>query len=169
MTADRPAWSSLEGGDPVTVPDPDEQDRHSAAGGTGPGGAGPDDTDAAFAEIVAGWREEPDVPRWPAEAEVTESAGPPARARDTHPADEEDHYVPPEPPPIPALRPRTVGGLLVIGLGVLLLFGPGVLGLAERIGTPVGLLALTGGIGWLVLGLRSGPPPGSGCDDGARL
>lgn len=92
-----------------------------------------------------------------------------ARTGDTAPDDDEDHYVPPEPPPIPALRPRTLGGLLVIGLGVLLLFAPGVLGLAARIGTPLGLLALTGGIGWLVLGLRSGPAPGSGWDDGARL
>ena len=90
---------------------------------------------------------EPDVPRWPAE---------------------EDHFTPPEPPPLPIPRPRTVGGVALLAVGVLLLMGPNLLGLDEGVATPLGLLALTTAIGWLVIGLRSGPPP-EGWDDGARL
>jgi hypothetical protein len=90
---------------------------------------------------------EPDVPRRPAE---------------------EDHFEPPEPPPLPMPRPRTVGGVALLAVGVLLLMGPNLLGLDEGVATPLGLLALTAGIGWLVIGLRSGPPP-EGWDDGARL
>lgn len=161
----------------MTVPDPEEQDRKAGAARPGPGGDESDSTDAAFDEIVAGWRAEPDAPRWPGEADVdaagTHVAGPQQRARDTAiPADqpaEEGHFEPPEPPPMPTLRPRTVGGLLLIGLGGMLLLAPGLVALSQQTGTPLGLLALAGGIGWLVLGLRSGPPADSGWDDGAQL
>lgn len=163
---------------PVTAPDPDEPDRR--AGGPRPGETEPTDaTDVTFAEIVAGWRSEPDAPSWPAEAETTggdatrgDAAGgdPRALEPDEIPAaGDDDHYVPPEPPPLPTLQPRTIGGLLVLAVGVLLLLAPGVLGLAERLATPFGLLTLTGGFVWLALGLRSGPPPDSGWDDGAQL
>lgn len=164
----------------MTVPDPDEQDRRSGAAQSGSGRADPDGTTAAFDDIVAGWRAEPDAPRWPSDAD--ERTGPDAATPAGHTtgtADEarasaeqsaeEEHYIPPEPPPMPALRPRTVGGLLLIALGVLLLIAPGVAGLTELIGTPLGLLTLAGGIGWLVLGLRQGPPPDSGWDNGAQL
>jgi hypothetical protein len=80
----------------------------------------------------------------------------------------EDRFEPPEPPPLPVPRPRTLGGLLVLTVGILLLAQPALLGLDERAATPLGLLALTAGIGWLVMGLRAGPPP-EGPDDGARL
>lgn len=161
----------------MTVPDPEEQDRKAGAARPGPGGDESDSTDAAFDEIVAGWRAEPDAPRWPGEADVdaagTHVAGPQQRARGAMPADqpaEEGHFEPPEPPPMPTLRPRTVGGLLLIGLGGMLLLAPGLVALGQQTGgTPLGLLALAGGIGWLVLGLRSGPPADSGWDDGAQL
>lgn len=79
-----------------------------------------------------------------------------------------DHFDPPKPPPLPVPRPRTVGGVLSLAVGVLLLAGPNLLGLSERVATPLGLLALTGGIGWLVIGLRS-TPLREGSDDGAQL
>jgi hypothetical protein len=85
-------------------------------------------------------------------------------ARDT----DEDHYNPPEPPPLPVPRPRTVGGVLTLTAGLFLLVAPSLLGLGERVATPLGLLAITAGIGWLVIGLRPDPPP-EGSDDGARL
>jgi hypothetical protein len=88
----------------------------------------------------------------------------PKPARDT----DEDHYDPPEPPPFPIPRPRTVGGVLTLTVGLFLLLEPSLLGLGERVGTPLGLLALSAGIGWLVIGLRPDPPP-EGSDDGARL
>lgn len=164
----------------MTVPDP-EEDRGAGAARPGQGRNDPDNTDAAFDEIVAGWRAEPDVPRWPSEADpdaagpdTTEPADGPRgnrngdRAAVEQPAAEE-HFEPPEPPPMPTLRPRTVGGLLLIGLGSVLLFAPALVALDAPVGTPLGLLALAGGIGWLVLGLRSGPQPESGSDDGAQL
>ena len=162
----------------MTVSDPDEPDRR--AGGQHPRETEPTDaTDVTFAEIVAGWRSEPDAPSWPAEDEGTggDTAGsdvggyePRALEFTEVPAlGDDDHYVPPEPPPLPALQPRTIGGILVLAAGVLLLLAPSVLGVAERLATPLGLLTLTGGFVWLALGLRSGPPPNSGWDDGAQL
>lgn len=157
----------------MTVPDPEEQDRRAGAARSGSGGDDPARADAAFDEIVAGWRAEPDAPRWPGDAEseaadVTPRSGNGGRVPAEQPA-EEEHFEPPDPPPMPTLRPRTVGGLLLIVLGGLLLFAPGLATISERIGTPLGLLTLAGGIGWLVLGLRSGPPPDSGWDDGAQI
>jgi hypothetical protein len=126
----------------LTFPDPEEQDREGPAHHHSS-----EDTGAAFAGIVAGLHTGPDSPRWPAE---------------------EDHFEPPEPPPLPVPRPRTVGGVALLAVGVLLLAAPNLLGLGQAAATPLGLLALTAGIGTLVLGLRSGPPP-DGWDDGARL
>lgn len=156
----------------MTVSDPDQPDRRT--GGPRPGETDPSDdtaTDTTFDEIVAaGWSTQPDVPRWPAEhaaADTTEDAPEPVPGR-VAPA-HDDHYVPPEPPPLPVLRPRTVGGLVVLAVGVVLLLAPGVIGLAGNMSMPLGLLLLTGGFGWLALGLRTDPPPDSGWDDGAQL
>jgi hypothetical protein len=144
----------------LTYPDPDEQERDGpAARGRSKDRAEDDrgDTDTAFDRIIAGLRAEPE-PRWA----VLDPA--PEVARDTG----EDHFDPPEPPPFPIPRPRTVGGILTLTMGVLLLVGPSLLGLGERVATPLGLLALTAGIGWLVIGLRP-DPPSEESDDGARL
>jgi len=123
-----------------------------------------DDTDIAFARIVAGLRAQDlpaqdlsmqsDEPNWPARDFATDTG--------------EDHFDPPEPPPLPMPRPRTVGGVLTLAVGVLLLAAPSLVGLGERVATPLGLLAVTAGIGWLVIGLRPGPSA-AGSDDGARL
>jgi hypothetical protein len=84
------------------------------------------------------------------------------------PADE-DHYVPPEPPPFPVLRASTLAALGLFVLGILLLVAPGIFGLQSRIGTPLSLVALCAGIGWLILRMRNTPPPDSGWDDGAQV
>ena len=144
----------------MTYPDPDEQDRDGpATQGRSKDRAEDDlgDTDAEFERIVADLRAEPDEPLDPA----------PEPARDSG----EDHFDPPEPPPFPTPRPRTVGGVLTLAVGVLLLVAPNLLGLGERVATPLGLFTLTAGISWLVIGLRPDPPPEGpeGCDDGARL
>lgn len=147
----------------VTVPDPEEQDRRDADSSK--------DADAAFAGIIASWRAEPDAPRWPTEEHAAEqvAAGEDPIPGKRRPDDgDEDHFEPPEPPPLPVPGPRTLGGLLLIAVGVLLLVRPSMLSLGESVGLPLGLLAVTAGIGWLVLGLRGGPPP-EGWDDGARL
>jgi hypothetical protein len=118
-----------------------------------------DNTDIAFARIVAGLRAQglsaqdlsaqSDVPSWPADTD-------------------DDHFNPPEPPPLPIPRARTVGGVVTLTVGVLLLAAPHLLNLGERVAIPLGLLAVTAGIGWLVIGLRPGPSA-DGFDDGARL
>jgi hypothetical protein len=158
----------------VTVPDPEDQDRRGDVTRPDAPPDGPPDTDAAFAGIVAAWQTEPDVPRWPAEEDdsrtVPDPGQPPsAPAVPRQPeSGDEGHFEPPEPPPFPVPRPRTLGGVALLAVGLLLLVQPGLLNLGERIGTPLGLVALTAGIGWLVLGLRTGPPS-EGWDDGARL
>ncbi|MGH8919706.1 MAG: DUF308 domain-containing protein, partial [Actinomycetes bacterium] len=124
----------------------------------------------------ASWRAEPDAPRWPVEEYGSEQhnaehhpdgEAPPLRPRKPDEGNE-DHFEPPEPPPLPVPTPRTLGGLLLLGAGVLLLIQPSMLSLSEGVGFSLGLLAITAGIGWLILGLRGGPPP-EGWDDGARL
>jgi hypothetical protein len=169
-----------------------------------PGGSdGPEDVDAAFAEIVAslqregvgvGLVEDVDEERTGdsgarAEPERSEpadgtdrstpvaatDADPPTGWRtssvewDSTPDADDEHFVPPEPPPLPRLRPGTIFGILLLAIGVLLLAAPGLIGLAPRIGTPLALVSLAAGIGWLVLRMRQGPPPDSGWDDGAQL
>jgi hypothetical protein len=83
--------------------------------------------------------------------------------------DDDDHYVPPEPPPLPRPQPATVGAVLLFALGIVLLAFPNVIGLSDQYGLPLGLLAITGAIVWLVARLRQGPPTDSGWDDGAQL
>lgn len=188
------------------------------------GSEGPEDVDAAFAEIIADLEREglgaglmdlhdlpetrpddltppsgspsaggsstaggssPSTPSSSSPASPTSSASgePPAKPDEpTDPgwrtadaewdwasASEEEHYVPPEPPPMPRLRAGTIFGLVLIVIGILLLVIPGLIGLAPRIGTPLALVSLAAGIGWLVLRMRHGPPPDSGWDDGAQL
>lgn len=123
-----------------------------------------ENTDIAFARIVAALRAQdlsaqnlpvqPDQLGWP--------------ARDCPTDTDEDHFAPPEPPPLPIPRARTVGGVLTLTVGVLLLTAPNLLDLGERLAMPLGLVAVTAGIAWLVIGLRPGPSADE-FDDGARL
>lgn len=163
-----------------------------------PGGSdGPEDVDAAFAEIVADLEREGvgatlfDDEELERELRSTEptTTPPPEQTPDqpgkdvatpqpwrTPQADwepdavaEEEHFVPPEPPPLPRLRPGTVFGIVLLAIGIFLLAGPNLIGLAPRVATPLALISMAAGIGWLVLRMRQGPPPDSGWDDGAQL
>lgn len=80
-----------------------------------------------------------------------------------------EHYVPPEPPPLPKLKAGTIAALVMLVLGVLLLVAPALFGLPVRISMPIALVSLAAGIGLLVLRMRSGPPPDTGWDDGAQV
>lgn len=145
----------------MTYPDPEEQEcAGSPSRGRSKDSVGDDlgDTHTAFARIVAGLQAGSEELRWPA----------PETAHEPTDHSGEDHFNPPEPPPLPIPRPRTVGGVLALTVGVLLLAGPSLLGLGARAATPLGLLALIAGIGWLVIGLRPDPPL-DGSDDGAQL
>jgi hypothetical protein len=142
-----------------------------------PGGSdGPDDVDAAFAEIVADLEREgigssvveDDPPVAPSREEPTGWRVPDVTWIDAVDAEEDGHFVPPEPPPLPRLRAGTLFGVLLLAVGVLLLAGPQLIGLAPRVATPLSLVSLAAGIGWLLLRTRRGPPD-SDHDDGAQV
>ena len=149
----------------------------------------PEDVDAAFAAIVADLEREgvgshlPDLdeetPHAAAEeapAPAPQPSAPPAAWRgqeaewDWSWGTEEDHYVPPDPPPLPRLRPLTIVSLILILAAVVLLVLPGVIGLDARIATPIALVALTCGGAMLLLRVRQSPKtPDDGRDDGAQI
>ena len=168
------------------------------AGLTGRGNTdGPEDVDAAFAEIVAGLERDGMGMRWPEDQPATRqetSAAEETRPMDPQPsapppppatppsgwrtADKEwdwaaasdtEHYVPPEPPPFPRPRPLTVLAVVLIVIGAVLLAVPSVIGLQTQVATPLAIIALTSGVGWLLLRMRHGPPPGSDDGNGAQL
>lgn len=165
---------------PAAEPDP-------AAPGPLPG---PIDDDEAWRQIVAGWDSPaaPDpVPRWP----VTEDAEAPARqdrprrrrTDGTEPDDDvealpawlepealedDGHYEPPAPPPVPRLHRYTVGAVVCLLLGLVLVFAPNLLGQPATVGLGlVGIVLMVGGAGALVWRMRDAPPHDSGPDDGA--
>lgn len=123
---------------------------------------GVDDFDA----IVAGWRGEGAVPQWPT-APVPAAPDPPAP--DPPVVAQDEHFVPPEPPPLPRLGPPAAVGLVLLVLGVVLVGAPGWVGVPGTYGLPLGLLTLAAGLGWLVLRLWPTPPGPGDDDDGAVL
>jgi hypothetical protein len=152
--------------------DPDERPQ--------PDGAAPDE----FEAIVALWRNEGDVPEWPddeapdAGSAPTEVEDPAPRADPTPPPPpmpprsyspptlpEDEHFVPPEPPPLPRLGPPALVGLTLIALGIVLVVSPGWLGVPDPYGLPLGLVGLAAGLGWLVLRLWPDPPDRRDEDD----
>lgn len=82
---------------------------------------------------------------------------------------DDEHYVPPEPPPLPRLRPLTIVSLVLIALGVVLLIIPSLIGLDARIATPIALLSIMSGGGMLLLRARQTPKNPNGRDDGAQI
>lgn len=91
----------------------------------------------------------------------------PPRSYTPLPADD-DHFVPPEPPPLPRIGRAAAVGMGLIALGLTLLLAPGLLGISESVGLTLGLLTVAGGLGWLVLGSwASDPPDDDYGDDGA--
>lgn len=116
-----------------------------------------DSTPAAPREISAtGPDEEPTGPRdW----------APDAAAPD---AEDEGHFEPPEPPPVPTPKAGTIGGIVLILAGIAMLFVPGLAGWIGTLALPTGLVAISAGIGWLLFRMRHSPPE-SGWEDGAQL
>jgi hypothetical protein len=147
--------------------DPDERAQ--------PDGAAPDE----FEAIVAGWRREGQVPQWPADGEPAPGLFEPAPQQqrppepppppEQAPLSDEEHFVPPEPPPLPRLGPPALVGLVLLAAGLVLVLAPGLLGVPEPYGLPLGLVGLAAGLGWLVLRLWPDPPDrgDDGDDDGA--
>lgn len=140
---------------------------------------GPEDIDAAFAEIVAGLQRDTPMSSWPEEPKAADEPAPagPATAEDgeagprdwTPPAEDEGHFEPPEPPPLPKPRLTTILGFVAIGLGLGLLLVPGLAGRGGPVAVPSGLVLISAGIAWLLFRMRQGPSDSDSDDDGARL
>jgi hypothetical protein len=130
------------------------------------------DTDAEFERLVADWHV--DTHNAIRDAERSLSAEDEEwRARlEQPPAAEEpvwlddDHFVPPAPPPLPRFAPQTILAMVIIGLSVLLLGLGGELGLAGRLSMILGICGVLLGAAILVSRLRAHRDDG---DDGARL
>lgn len=100
------------------------------------------------------------------EAELAAFEAHEAEVKAARDADQE-HFEPPEPPPVPRPRGRTVAALLCLVAGVVLLVRPGLLTLASDAALVLSVLLLFGGAGLLVWGLRSRRDGGDDPDDGA--
>lgn len=67
---------------------------------------------------------------------------------------DDDHFTPPEPPPLPRLRPATVGAVVLIAVGIALIAAPTLLVIDTQLTMILGLLLLAAGAGTLVSRLR---------------
>ena len=153
------------------------------------------DIDAAFAAIVSGIVSNPDLP---AGAERHPSAGRPlpdtsddrARRRElrrleraaevaafaAHEAEieaeraaDEAHFEPPEPPPLPRPKGRTIGALLMLLGGLVLLVRPGLLAVGFDLTMVIAVILMLGGAVLLLTGIwkRRNSSEADGWDDGA--
>jgi len=68
---------------------------------------------------------------------------------------DDDHFTPPEPPPLPRLRPATLGAVLLMLAGLTLIVFPTLLVIDTQLTMVVGLMLLTGGAVTLVSKLRA--------------
>ncbi len=84
-------------------------------------------------------------------------------------SDDEGHFVPPEPPPLPRPRKGAFIVLLFFVIGLLLLIAPGLIGMGTTLATPLGILSLATAIALLLLRVRQGPPPGADPHNGAQV
>ncbi len=150
-----PQWPDRQGPD-KPGPDRPAHGTHDEQGGPPPAPHGRDATTGASGTNTV---PEPEGPRdWTPHGEGSPADDP----------DDEGHFEPPEPPPVPTPRAGTVGGVALIVFGVALLLVPGLAGWAGTLALPVGLVAISAGIGWLLFRMRQSPPD-SGWDDGAQL
>ncbi|HWD04997.1 MAG TPA: hypothetical protein VG674_21365 [Amycolatopsis sp.] len=85
------------------------------------------------------------------------------------PAGDDEHFVPPEPPPLPRPRKGAFVVLLFFVVGLLLLIVPNLIGVGPALATPLGILSLATAIALLLLRVRQGPPPGADPTNGAQV
>lgn len=153
--------------------------------------------DDEFRRIVEGFTTGPAGPvaPWPAQEDVDETGRKtwrPRRREEISPGSDEDEpveplpawlepdaieedpqapeprYVPPPPPPAPRLRPRTVGAIAAVLLGVVLTFAPGLLDQPQSGEVMLlGVALFAGGAVGLLMGVRDAPDEDRGPDDGA--
>ncbi len=82
--------------------------------------------------------------------------------------EDDGHFVPPPPPAVPRVRARTVGAVVMLVLGLVLLFAPDLIGQVADTGILLlGIVLTAGGAGLLVWWVRDAPGNDSGPDHGA--
>src|SRR3954469_19581262 len=142
--------------------------------------------DDRWAAIVASLRDEPtsEEPPWPAAEGYAAASDDAADPDDAHEAptsprnwrveepepdeDPEDHFVPPDPAPLPPTNPVTKYGWAAFLTGIVILVVPALFGQAIGNGwLTIAIVSLVGGFLTLVLQLKDGPPDDSDPDDGA--
>jgi hypothetical protein len=126
------------------------------------------DLDTAWENVLASLRAPATspVPPWPVtedvdETKATVAAAPPA----TDYVEDDDHFIPPLPPPLPRLRRVTIICWLAIAIGGIVLIS----GFDGGQFSWLAILAIVGGAVTLVWHVRNEPPQDSGWDDGAVL
>lgn len=130
------------------------------------------DTDAEFERLIADWHVDTHNAIRDAERALkAEDEDWRTRLQKNPPAEEpvwldDDHYVPPVPPPLPRFAPQTIIAVIIIVLSVLLLALGGELGVASRLTLILGISGILLGAGILVSRLRD---TGDDDDDGARI
>jgi hypothetical protein len=162
------AWRDLVAH--FSVPDsgagswPDRENLAAAAEehGGGPAGAGPAPADQQPPETTRG--PVPGIIPAPPRIRIVRPAVP----APLPPAEEDEHFVPPEPPPLPRLDPVSKGAWAA------LFGGPGYLLVAVLVGWQIpgvaaflAVAAFVGGFATLVVRMQDRPPADSGPDDGA--
>jgi hypothetical protein len=127
------------------------------------------DVDAAWKQLLTSLQSPAEAATWPSREDVSAGSPPVNFAADdlaTSGYDhepEDEHFVPPQPPPLPKLRRATILSLAAIIGGILILL-TGVDG--GDLGW-LGIVAIICGGAALVWHVKEGPPTDSGWDDGA--
>jgi hypothetical protein len=128
------------------------------------------DVDAAFADLIADWHVDTVTAIRQAEQALSREDADWKARLEAEPADpmwlDEQHYVPPAPPPLPRLAAQTVIAMITIVLSILLLALGAQFGIASRLTLLLGVLGVLAGAALLVMRLRARRDDD---DDGAVL
>ncbi len=84
---------------------------------------------------------------------------------------DEAHFEPPEPPPLPRPKGRTIGALLMLLGGIILLAHPGLLAVGFDLTLVIAVVLILGGVTVLLTGIwrRRASAEADGWDDGAEV
>lgn len=84
---------------------------------------------------------------------------------------DEAHFEPPEPPPLPRPKGRTIGALLMLLGGIVLLARPGLLAVGFDLALVIAVVLILGGVTVLLTGIwrRRAGAEADGWDDGAEV
>jgi hypothetical protein len=133
----------------------------------------PEDVDATFAAIVADLRaegvgrfaDEPleeSAPERPEQGWRSGAGGWDQVMLGDDPGESDEHFVPPEPPPLPRPGKGAFVVLLFLLVGLFMLIAPGLIGVSTTVGTPLGILCLATAIALSLLRVKQGPTDGDG-------